>query len=181
MSGSNNPKPAFTVPEVEVYLKPGDWHFGGPRTCIRTTLGSCIAFTLWHPETKLGGMCHYMLPRRPGRPDTALLDGRYASDAMQLLEQAARNKGILLQDCETKMFGGADMFRLPASHTRSVATQNIAAAERLVTQYGLQLGAQDVGGNRYRQIIFLTDSGDVWVRQGLEPDHNSASPKRAGR
>ena len=60
----------------EVILQPGELFFGKEDVVVRTVLGSCIAITLWHPEQKQGGMCHYMLPSR--RNPSAKLDGRYA-------------------------------------------------------------------------------------------------------
>jgi len=52
------------TPAHEIVLHPGDWWFGGGDTRARTVLGSCIAITLWHPQLRVGGMCHYMLPQR---------------------------------------------------------------------------------------------------------------------
>ena len=67
--------PADSVQEV--FLNPGDFHFAGGHTRIRTLLGSCVSIALWHPERKLGGMCHFILPER-GQPAAGQeLDGRY--------------------------------------------------------------------------------------------------------
>ena len=45
-------------------LMPGDFVFGNSELKLKTLLGSCVAITLWHPDKKIGGMCHYMLPGR---------------------------------------------------------------------------------------------------------------------
>lgn len=66
----------------EIVLQPGEFFFGQDDTIIRTHLGSCVAITMWHPEQKRGGMCHYMLPSRGHNDDG--LDGRYADEAIQL-------------------------------------------------------------------------------------------------
>lgn len=57
----------------EVILQPGELFFGKEDVVVKTLLGSCIAITLWHPEQKQGGMCHYMLPTR-GNPRPGLMD-----------------------------------------------------------------------------------------------------------
>ena len=43
---------------VDVFLQPGDIHFGGADTRIRTVLGTCVAISLWHPVRQIGGMSH---------------------------------------------------------------------------------------------------------------------------
>lgn len=61
----------------------GRYIFGDSHTRVRTLLGSCVAIVVWHPQRKIGGMCHYVLPNRKavaGRP----LDGRYANEAMEI-------------------------------------------------------------------------------------------------
>ena len=76
----------FEGDAIEIFLQPGEIFFGDSSTRIRTVLGSCVAMTLWHPQRKVGGMCHYMLAQRRGRgePDGAL-NGKYADEALQLL------------------------------------------------------------------------------------------------
>ena len=57
---------------LEIFIRPGEFYFGDGNTRIRTILGSCVAVTLWHPERHIGGMCHYMLPRRPRRKHSSI-------------------------------------------------------------------------------------------------------------
>lgn len=93
---------------AEVYLQPGDYHFGGTYTRIRTLLGSCVSLVLWHPRARLGGMCHYMLPSR-GRA-SALPDGRYGDEAMRLLSEAVASSGTRVSDYQVRIFGGGTCF-----------------------------------------------------------------------
>lgn len=152
--------------ELTVLLQPGDWFFGDRSACARTTLGSCVAFTFWHPQHRLGGICHYMLPHRAGTPAASGLDGRYADEAFELLRQAARNYDTRLRDYETKLFGGAEMFQAPGRAVSSVALRNVATARGLVKQHGLRLVSESLGGTSYRQVVFSIASGDVWVKCG---------------
>lgn len=149
-----------------VLLRPGEWHFATGRVLIRTTLGSCVAIAVWHPERGYGGLCHYMLPRRLGTEVIETLDGRYAEDALALLAQAASHVGTQLKDYQAKIFGGAEMFHLPRRGPRSVSLLNIEAAENLAEHHKLNVVARDLGGSVYRQIIFSTMSGTVWMRCG---------------
>lgn len=154
------------VPCTELYLKPGQWHFGKSPDCIRTTLGSCIAMTVWHPHKRLGGMCHFMLSHRMNRDSATALDGRYADEAFQLMAKAALDRGILLRDCEIKLIGAADMLSGPDRSGSRVATDNIDAAHLLAKQYRLRVVAESLGGHGFRQVIFCLMEGKIWIRHG---------------
>ena len=60
----------------DVFLLPGEFHFGDQDDRIITLLGSCVAITLWHPEKRIGGMCHYMLPSPMYREKPSELNGK---------------------------------------------------------------------------------------------------------
>ncbi|QXI31178.1 chemoreceptor glutamine deamidase CheD [Pseudomonas vanderleydeniana] len=148
----------------EVVLAPGQVSFAARPTRLRTLLGSCVAFTFWHPQRRIGGMCHFMLPAR-SRRDLAL-DGRYADEAVELLLGHARAHGTTPQDYQVKLFGGGEMFpeqrrSLPA---QDVASLNIRAALELAEHHRLHLAAQDMGSTGYRTILFDLWNGNVWVR-----------------
>src|SRR3954447_16549729 len=101
---------------IEIFLQPGECYFGDRYTRIRTLLGSCVAITLWHPKLLIGGMCHYLLPQRPGA-QPAILSGKYADEAMRLLLGEIKRANTSPQDYEVKMFGGGNMF--PTQHRAS--------------------------------------------------------------
>ena len=73
------------VPPFRHFLQPGEYMFSRRSLRIGTLLGSCIAFTCWHPQLRIGGMCHYLLPARNGSRFGGGLDGRYADEALALL------------------------------------------------------------------------------------------------
>lgn len=148
----------------EVYLAPGEFRFATSPTRLRTILGSCVAVTLWHPERKIGGMCHYMLPSR-ARCSTAL-NGMYADEAIELFVRQAKAHCTEPEDYQLKLFGGGEMFpelqrQVPFG---DVARMNVNAALEMAALYRLDLIAQDMGSTGYRSIIFDLCSGDVWVR-----------------
>jgi len=97
---------------LEIFLGPGDLYFGDRDTRIRTLLGSCVAVTLWHPRARLGGMCHYVVPSRPGPvPDRRHeLEGRYADEAFLMLLAEIRATPTSPDEYEVKMFGGGSQF-----------------------------------------------------------------------
>lgn len=157
---------------IEIFLHPGEWYFADEHTRIRTTLGSCIAVTVWHPVRRIGGMCHYMLPDTKHPRDT--LSGRYGSDAVQLLVAEIHRHGGHPVEYEAKLFGGASMFDV-GPLGGSVANRNIRAAEGFMTRYGLRVVARSLGGCGYRQVLFNIADGDVWIRQGGHPQDSRLS------
>lgn len=164
----------------DVVLQIGDFHFGGGRTRIRTLLGSCISIVMWHPRMKIGGMCHYLLPRR-GTTEVALVasEGNYAEGAMQLFLRELRRTRTRPEEYVVKLFGGGSMFKEArergdafADHTESttaalnVAEQNVNAGRELLAVNGFTIAAEQVGGYGSRLLIFEVWSGDVWLRRG---------------
>ena len=158
---------------VEIFLSPGEHYFGDGDTRIRTLLGSCVAITLWHPQRRIGGMCHYMLPGRP-RDAAMSYDGRYADEALQLLIGETARAGTALQEYEVKMFGGGNMFPNPGRcRNDHVGRKNALAGRRLMQQHAIRSKGADLEGTGHRNVIFDLGSGAVWVRRvslGKEPE-----------
>lgn len=155
---------------TEVYLHPGEWHFGGREALIRTLLGSCVAIVLWHPRHKVGGMCHYLLAARQ-KPRNSALSGRYADEAALLLVHEILRTGLPLKEFQAKLIGGAETLGVDtrAMSSHDVAGRNIEAARTLARQLGFNVLAEDLGGYKARLVLFDVENGDVWVRQSQEP------------
>jgi chemotaxis protein CheD len=159
-----NPVMLRTATPIEIYLKPGEFHFGGGNARIHTLLGSCVAITLWHPVLHVGGMCHFLLPSRDGRPSSGL-DGRYADEAMQLFLQEIGQRNTRPDEYQTKLFGGGNMFpRLTGKKATEVGVRNVEAARFLLLANDLRIQSEDMGGNGHRRIILDLRDGHVWVR-----------------
>ena len=156
------------APRNKIVLYPGDFAFAGNGTRIHTLLGSCIAITLWHARLQVGGMCHFMLPRRPGRRcATADLDGRYADEAMELFRWAALKAKTPLREYRAKIFGGGNVTQAPGQCVDdSIGTHNVNAAMQLLAQEKIEILVAHVGEFGHRRIVFDAGTGDVWVRHG---------------
>ncbi|MBS4096613.1 MAG: chemotaxis protein CheD [Sulfuricella sp.] len=170
-------KPAHVI---EIFLQPGEFYFGDRNTRIRTVLGSCVSITMWHPRLLIGGMCHFMLSRRPSG-QSGELDGRYADEAMALFLREIRDAGTQPAEYQVKLFGGGNMF--PASmklrngnchpptcdgtvvhDCRQVSCANSRIARHLAVQNGFRIAAEHLGETGHRQILFDIWSGHVWVK-----------------
>lgn len=150
---------------LEIFLQPGDFYFGDRETRIRTLLGSCVAITMWHPRLHIGGMCHYMVPRR-GESGTGEPDGRYADEAMHLFLKEIQRSGTRPRDYHVKLFGGGNMF--PETYKQEqemIGSKNALAGLELLEAHGFAIKAQSLGGVGHRNVIFDVWSGDVWVKR----------------
>lgn len=155
-----------TAEPVEVYLMPGEFHFGGGNTRIRTVLGSCVSIAVWHPVLHIGGMSHSLLPSR-GKPDLAItsLDGHYADEAIDLLLREIGKRSTRPGEYRVKLIGGGNMFRQAVPENAfNVAGSNVEAARALLEAGGFTVHAEHVGGSGHRSIIFDLGDGSVSVR-----------------
>ena len=150
---------------TEIYLLPGDFHFGGKNTRIRTVLGSCVSITVWHPRLRIGGIGHSMLPCRGNKPGNPNLDGHYADEAVELLLREIGKRHTRPAEYQVKLFGGGNMFRQPlAEGAFNVAGRNIEAARLLLEAGGFNIHAEHVGGSGHRSIVFDLYDGKVSVK-----------------
>ncbi|MBI2276357.1 MAG: chemotaxis protein CheD [Dechloromonas sp.] len=159
----------------EVFLQPGEFHFGYGKTRISTLLGSCVSITLWHPRRRIGGMCHYMLSER-NRPAAAALDGRFGREACALFRQQVAAAGTRPEEYQAKLFGGANMLGDPAGGSCEIGWRNVALGRQWLAASRIALIAEHVGGSGRRKVRFDLWSGDVWLASArdAEADNRSA-------
>ncbi len=165
-NGKKSPVAASAVATEDVFLNPGDYFFGGGNVRVRTLLGSCVSMTVWHPRLKIGGMCHFLLPRRKDGGEAK--DGRFGEEAMDILLHNIQAANTRPEEYQVKLFGGGCMFyprREEGGAGWDVPRLNIEAGREMVKRHGLHLEAEDLGGFGHRQLLFDVESGDVWVRR----------------
>ena len=153
-------------PGDHVVLMPGQMHFGGQAASLRTVLGSCLAVTLWHPERRLGGMCHFLLPSRRRNPGDAL-DGRYGDEALEAMVAQVRQMRTEPSDYHAHLYGGADTMPEGTALKFNVGERNIEQGFSLVDRYGFQIQGVDVGEDVPRNVTLTLATGEVEMRRGL--------------
>jgi len=157
-----------TDTQHKIFLYPGGFHFATDAGMhIHTILGSCISISLWHPQLHIGGMCHFVLPER-SESESAILDGRYGDDAMELFRCAVSNCGTQLHEYQGKIFGGSNIFGLMSGSGEDlIGTRNAQKALELLIMNNIETLVVHVGESGYRRIVFDVDSGDVWVKHSF--------------
>ncbi|GAA3392222.1 chemotaxis protein CheD [Cryptosporangium minutisporangium] len=148
----------------DVILHPGDFCFASAGTRIRTLLGSCVSISMWHPRRRIGGMCHYMIPRRRRPADAGHeLNGRYADEAIELFLRELSRTRTMPHEYQVKMFGGGNQFPA-ARRALDIPRQNIEIGLELLEQHGFELTATHLGGTGARHIVFDLSDGGVWMK-----------------
>ena len=149
---------------TRVFLLPGEYHFDRIGSRIRTLLGSCVAVTLWHPQRRVGGMCHFLLPGRV-RTSSTPFDGKYADEALALLVKEMTAVGTVPREYEAKLFGGGNMFQVKTSSGMGmIGRKNALAAKQLMNHYGILIKEESLEGSGHRNVEFDVSSGKVMVK-----------------
>jgi len=154
--------PRADVARTRVFLHAGQIFASADPAEVSVILGSCVGVLLVDPVRHAGGASHYLLPYDgQGRPKSP----RYGNAAIAELVARMLGLGSRKEDLEAKVFGGSSILKHDRPDGRSLGSQNIEVARRVLAEGGIRIVAEDVGGYEGRKIVFLTDDGDVWVKK----------------
>jgi len=173
-----------------VFLRAGDFYFGSGRVRIKTLLGTCVAISMWHPQSRIGGMCHFLLPtRRAAQSNVHTAAGFYADEVMPLFIDALARHGTHPSDYQVKVCGGGNMFpgrvalacgkgqrcnEAQRTSCPQVGCHNVVSAHRLLAAGGFRIASEDVGGHGSRNVVFDLDDGNLWVCRGAAMNMTAA-------
>ncbi|MBC8351599.1 MAG: chemotaxis protein CheD [Planctomycetes bacterium] len=124
----------------------------------RAVLGSCIGVTLYHPRARVGAMAHIVLPRSSGRTGPP---GKFVNTAVPHMIELLEDAGAKVFGMVAKLAGGANMFK--ATGPMQVGTANIAAVRELLSELGIRIAGEHLGGAKGRRVTFDPVTGDVIV------------------
>lgn len=147
--------------DVTIYI--GGVFASRDRAVVKTLLGSCVAACLWDPDSGVGGMNHFMLPR-PANGEAEGDLSRFGVHAMELLIGRIQRLGGDRRTLRAKIFGGGHVLQI-AGAGAGVPEQNIQFIRHFVAREGIPVVAEDLGGNAARQVVFHTDSGRALLKR----------------
>lgn len=137
-----------------LFAEPGDYG-------VSTVLGSCVSVCLWDPATRMGGMNHYLLPLWNG---DGLRTPKYGNIAIPMLVEKLLQAGCARGNLQAKVFGGASVLE-GSSALLNVGERNIHFAEGALEEARIPVIGKDIGGTSGRKLLFVTSTGDVFVRK----------------
>jgi chemotaxis protein CheD len=145
--------------ERRVYLYPGGLWAEASAGVITTVLGSCVSVCLWDPQTAIGGINHFILPR-----GGATVSARYGSHALPMLLERVLTLGARRETLLACVFGGASVLA-GTSNEPGLGSRNVAQAFEFLKSHDLAVLRQDVGGRKGRKLTFRTADGSTLVRK----------------
>jgi chemotaxis protein CheD len=143
-----------------VFLSPGTLYCAPTSTVVTTILGSCVAVCLWDSHLRLGGMNHYLQPRRANDAHSP----RFGDVAIDQLLEGMIRLGCRLASLRAKIFGGAAVLPFGAS-AETVGDQNVRMALARLRDHAIPLLARRTGGRTGMLIKLYTETGEVLGRR----------------
>lgn len=141
--------------ETIINVIQGEYAVSQDPTCVMTTvLGSCISVCLYDTQAGIGGMNHFLLPKRSG---VAGNNERFGAYSMELLINALLKKGADKSRMVAKIFGGASMTQFK----QCIGEKNIAFAHEFLSAEGIRVASESCGGFEARKVRFYPTSGRV--------------------
>lgn len=135
-----------------------------PAILVTYGLGSCVAVALYDTETRMGGLCHIMLPSSSGARASGNLK-KFADTCISGMLKDMEGHGCKVDRMVAKIAGGARMFDLQNKEKSSyIGERNRDAVLIELAKRRIPLIAEDTGENYGRTVEFHTKNGDLLVR-----------------
>jgi len=127
---------------------------------VKTILGSCVAVCLFDQVLHHGGINHYMLPWWNGN---GMPSPKYGDIAIERLIEKMIFLGSKKGNLVAKIFGGANQLTYGKLED-TVGERNIVTAEKMLSEHGIRIIGRNTGGEIGRQIIFHTQTNQVFMK-----------------
>ncbi len=138
----------------------GEFYASREPMVVETLLGSCVAACLYDPLNRVGGMNHFLLPRKC-QDDPAL--ARYGEYAMEMLIDRIVELGGKRFNLRAKVFGAASVLKM-AETRHSVPRANERFVREFLTTHDIPLLGERMGGEHPIKVRMSTDTGKALVR-----------------
>lgn len=126
---------------------------------LRTTLGSCVGVVLFDARSKTYGLAHIVLPSSANH--TVDNVGKFADTA---IPELVTRMGVPVSMLTAKIMGGANMFAGgQQKQVMNIGNQNIQAVREKLGALGIKVVAEDLGGDKGRQVLIDPKAEKVWV------------------
>lgn len=157
----------------QIYLNPGEIVVAEGPVVVTTVLGSCVAVTLYSPQTRYSAICHGVLPSGSG---SSKEPGRYVDQAIRYMLNFFRLREVANSQLAVKIFGGADMFSRTTELgvRQTIGRKNVEAALAELQLVGLRPQVTEVGGSLGRKLVFRAHTGEVFLKKVQKEQLSSA-------
>ena len=152
---------------------------GAGQVLATFALGSCIGLAIYDPQTKVGGLLHYMLPDSTIDPARGKANPfMFADTGIPLLLEQVCGRGAVKRRLVVRAAGGAQM--MDQENVFEIGKRNYLALRKILWKSGILLHAEAIGGVRSRTVRLDTSSGKMWLLEGGEQRELVAGTLRQG-
>jgi chemotaxis protein CheD len=154
---------------ARVVIGIGEMAIGGEGSVLVThALGSCVAVCVYDPDTRVGGLLHFLLPEARINPARARTQPcAFADLGIPLLFQQAYARGLKKASCVVKLVGGADVTGEGGAGF-GVGKRNALAARSILWRNGVLVKGEALGGSSARTVALSLDDGRVEISNGRD-------------
>ncbi|PCJ62097.1 MAG: hypothetical protein COA79_05260 [Planctomycetota bacterium] len=126
---------------------------------IASVISFGIAVSLYDPDLKIGGLCHYLYP---SLPDNVEPSGKYAFPALHAQIKLLEKHGSVINRLEANLYGGTEHPNKDPQFL-ALAKKNLQVGLEFLKSYNIQIGSLDIGGNSGRKLVFNAITGESIV------------------
>jgi chemotaxis protein CheD len=152
---------------------------GADEVLTTYALGSCIGLAVHDPQTRVGGLLHFMLP------DSTIDPARgkerpymFADTGVPLLLDRVMQLGAPKRRLILLAAGGANM--LDTGGGLEIGKRNYQALRRILWKAGLLLHGEAVGGSKSRTMRLELGDGRLWLQEAGEQRELLAAGAKKG-
>lgn len=146
-----------------IHLKQGQYCIADCNDKVEALLGSCISVVIWHANMKVGSMSHSLVDTRNNR-NNQNLDSKYCDEAIKKMIYELKIRGIKIEECHAKIFGGASM--IPKLKQSKIGEKNYNISLLQLNENKIKIVEQKVLGEHYRKLYFDVNTGIVICNDG---------------
>ncbi len=157
-------------------ILPGEYYVTvNPCEAVATTLGSCVSACIRDKVFGIGGMNHFMLPKKAEHSSDDWMDSatRYGSFAMEHLINDILKQGGNKKNLEIKLTGGGKIMK----NMSDVGSRNISFALEYLKAEGFEVISEDLGDIYPRKVMYYPGTGKLLVKR-LRSMHNDTLIQR---
>ena len=147
---------------------------------VTYALGSCIAVTVHDHVSRVGGLLHLMLP------ESNLVTARaqsnpymFANTGIPLLFNRAFQQGAEKKRLIVRLVGGAQV--MDDGGVFNIGKRNQLSARKILWKAGILIHGEELGGSASRTVRLEVGTGKLWVREGVQADHELVAAASAAK
>lgn len=147
----------------QVHLRIGEGNVYAAPTVVRTVLGSCVSVTFYSPVNKIGAIFHALMPVMPAKEKNGQAGNhfKYVDTSIFNMIRRFQELGVKKSQLEAKVFGGSQAFFVGDIKP---GPTNIRVAFEILAEQSIKVIASDVGGDKGRNLLFVSNTGEVFIK-----------------